>query len=358
MSEKDGKTEKASPKKIRDARKKGQVPKSQDLSSSISFALFGLIITWLMTYVFQNAFVLMKNTLAIDLTQLSQNGFENNLNLIGLRALLYFIVLAGPALLLAFLSGVIGNLVQVGFMFSGESIKPTFSKMNPISNIKNMFGKQAAFNLLKNLAKLGLVIYIMYSTIVAYIFPIMNLAHVGTANIILIVFEIIREVAMKLSIFLVVLGIADFAYQFYDHRKNLRMSKQEIKDEYKESEGDPQMKSERKHRHQEMLSGNIQDVQDATVVITNPTHLAVAIRYKQDEDEVPMVVVKGAELMAQQIRELAKEHDVPIIENKPVARSLYKSVEAGQPVPADMYQAIAEILALIYQLEANKKHKI
>lgn len=358
MSEKDGKTEKATPKKLRDARKKGQVPKSQDLSSSLSFALFGLVITWLLTYVFQYGFVLMKNTLVIDMSQQSLNGFENNLNLLGLRALLYFFVLAGPALLLAFLAGIIGNIIQVGFMFSGESIKPTFSKMNPVSNIKNIFGKQAAFNLIKNLAKLGLVLYIMYSTIEAYIYPIMNLAHVGTANIILIIFEILREVAIKLSVFLIVLGVADFAYQFYDHRKNLRMSQQEIKDEYKEMEGDPQMKSERKHRHQAMLSGNIQDVKEAAVVITNPTHLAIAIRYDREEDEVPIVVVKGANLMAQKIRELAKEHDVPMIENKPVARSLYKSVEAGQPVPADMYQAIAEILALIYQLEENKKHKI
>lgn len=358
MSEKDGKTEKPTPKRLRDSRKKGQVPKSQDLSSGLSFAMFGLILTWLLTYVMQYAYVMLQNTLTIDFSQIGHTGFENNLNEIGLQALLFFFVLAGPALALAFLIGIIGNLIQVGFLFSGEAIKPTFSKMNPVSNIKNMFGKKALFNLLKNLVKLGLVIYIMYSAIEKYVTPILQLTHVGTENIYHIVLEIAREIAMNLSLFLIVLGIADFAYQWYDHRKNLQMSKQEIKDEYKEMEGDPQVKADRKQRYRELLNGNIQDVEAATVVITNPTHLAIAVRYDNEQDEVPMVVVKGADLMAQKIREMATEHDVPIIENKPVARSLYKTVDAGEPIPADMYQAIAEILALIYQLEESKKHKI
>lgn len=138
----------------------------------------------------------------------------------------------------------------------------------------------------------------------------------------------------------------------------MKMTKQEVKDEYKESEGDPQVKSQRKQLHRQMINGNMRDVETAAVVITNPTHLAIAIRYEKGKDEVPIVVVKGADLIAEKIRERAREHDVPIVENKPIARNLYKNIQVGQPIPVDLYQAVAEIMALVYQMEELKKDKI
>lgn len=355
MSEKDGKTEKPSPKRLKDARKRGEVPKSQDLSSGISFAVFALILTTLMTYVMQYGFVWLKNFLTYGL---QAGNIENALPSIVLYSLIFFFILAGPALALAFLFGVIGNMIQVGFLSTSKSLKPTFSRMNPISNFKNMFDKRAIFGLLKNLLKLGIILYLTYTTLREALPIILNLSRVGTESLFFFVMELAREIGVKLSLFLIVVGIADYIYQFYEHRNNLKMSKQEMKDEFKESEGDPQIKSQRKQRHREMLNGSIKDVESAAVVITNPTHLAVAIRYDTNTDEVPIVVVKGADHMAQMIREQAKEHNVPIIENKPVARSLYKSADAGDPIPMDMYQAVAEILALIYRLEESKKHKI
>jgi flagellar biosynthetic protein FlhB/flagellar biosynthetic protein FliR/FlhB len=207
---------------------------------------------------------------------------------------------------------------------------------------------------------MGVVLYIAYSSAQEAIYPILNLSNVGTERLFFIVIELARSIGIKISIFLIVVGLADYMYQRYEHTNKLKMTKQEIKDEYKEMEGDPQVKSERKQRYQEMLSGNIKDVEDATVIITNPTHLAIAVRYNREEnqDEVPIVLVKGADHMAQKIRERANEANIPMIDNKPVARALYKTADAGDPIPMDLYQAVAEILALIFQLEESKKHKI
>lgn len=357
MSDKDGKTEKPTPKKLSDAKKKGQIPKSQDLSSALSFTIFAFFLTAILTFTMQYAYVFLKNFFSMGL---NINNIENELAALGTNSIIYFLFLAGPALIIAFATGILGNLIQVGFVFVGEGLKPSFDKMNPISNLKNIFGKQAVFGLLKNIVKMGAILYIAYSAIEEMIFPIMNLSRVGTENLFFVVIEMARDVGIRISLFLIVLGIADYAYQRYEHTNKLKMTKQEIKDEYKEMEGDPQVKSERKQRYQSMLSGSLQDVQEATVIITNPTHLAIGIRYNRGEnqDEVPMVLVKGADYMAQRIKEEAKTADIPIIENVPVARALYKQAEAGQPIPMDMYQAVAEILALIFQLEESKKHKI
>ncbi len=355
MSEKDGKTEKPSPKKLSDAKKKGQVPKSQDLSSAISFTIFAFLLTILLTYTFQFSFVFFRNYFSINLSQVN---IENDMSVLGLDSILYFFLLAGPALALAFLSSYIGNLIQVGFMFVTESLKPSLDRLNPVSNIKNIVGKQAAVGLAKNLMKMGAIIYIMYSSLDESIHFVLHLSNVSLENIFFVVIELIQDLAIKISLFLVVLGVGDYAYQRYEHTNQLKMSKQELIDEHKEMEGDPQMKAERKQRHRDMTSGNVANVPDASVVVTNPTHLAIAIRYKPEEDEVPIVLVKGADHRAQLIREAADKADIPKIENVPMARTLYKTTKAGDPIPPDMYQAMAEILALIYQLEENKKGKI
>lgn len=357
MSDKDGKTEKATPKKQNDAKKKGQIPKSQDLSSAISFALFAFLLTQILTYTLEFSYVFFRNYFSrgFNLTNI-----QNDLSSLGLNVIVMFLLLVGPALFLAFTSAYIGNLVQVGFVFVSESLKPSLDKLNPVSNLKNIFGKQALFGLLKNIAKMTVVIYIVYSSADTLIGPILHLSNVGTEKIFYIIIELARSVGLKISLFLVVIGVADYAFQRYQHNNQLKMTKQEIKDEYKEMEGDPQIKQQRKQRHHDMINGNIRDVADATVIITNPTHLAIAIRYGRgvEEDEVPMVLVKGADIMAEKMKELAKEADIPMVENVPVARHLYKNVEAGQPIPMEMYQAVAEILALIFQLEESKKNKI
>lgn len=355
MSDKDGKTEKPTPKKLNDAKKKGQIPKSQDLSSAISFTIFAFLLTVLLSYTFENAYILFKNYFSSNLNLMN---LDNELSALGLNSILLFALLVGPAVIIAFLSAYIGNLIQVGFIFVTESLKPDLKRMNPVSNLKNIFGKKALFGLAKNIAKMAAIMYIIYSSLDESVFPLLNLSSLGIEKTFFVFLDLLRSIVIKISIFLVVLGVADYFYQRYEHTNQLKMTKQEIKDEYKEMEGDPEIKGKRKQRHRELISGSIQSVQDASVIITNPTHLAIAIRYDLDQDEVPIVLVKGADHMAKLIREKAKEHDVVIIENKPIARSLYKTTDAGEAIPFDMYQALAEILALIYQLEENKKGKI
>lgn len=357
MSDKDGKTEKPTPKRQNDAKKKGQIPKSQDLTSAISFAIFAFLFTQILSYTLEHSYTFFRNYFSRGF---SYATLENDMSHMGINLVVVFLLLVGPALILAFASAYVGNLLQVGFVFISESLKPSLDKLNPINNLKNIFGKEALFGLIKNIAKMTVVILIVYSSIEDFIDPILHLSNVGTEKIFYIVIDLAKSVGLKIAIFLVVLGIADYAFQRYQHNSRLKMTKQEIKDEFKEMEGDPQIKQQRKQRHREMINGNIRDVVDATVIITNPTHISIAIRYERDaeNDEVPIVLVKGADIMAAKIKEIAKEADIPMVENVPVARHLYKHVEAGQPIPMEMYQAVAEILALIFQLEESKKHKI
>lgn len=355
MAEKDGKTEKPSPKKFKDARKKGEIAKSQDLTSAITFIVFTGASAFLGPYILRQGFLYLRVYLS---EELSVVGMENSLGNIGMKAILFTLVLAGPFLAIGFIASLLASMLQTGFLFTATAIKFDIKKINPVSGFKNMFSKKTLFALLKNIMKLGLVFWMAYLMISSSINHVINSSNVGSEKLFFLVMELVKSLGVQLGMVLLVLGIADYLYQVYDYRNGLKMSKQELKDEYKESEGDPQIKGKRKQFHRQMTSGSLADVETATAVITNPTHLAIAIRYEKGKDEVPIIVAKGADHQAAKIRERAKESNVPIIENKPVARAMYKSIEVGQPVPVDMYQAIAEILALVYQMEEMTKRKI
>ncbi|WP_027108810.1 flagellar biosynthesis protein FlhB [Lacticigenium naphthae] len=355
MSERDGKTEKPTAKKLRDARKDGQVAKSQDLSSAISYLVFLLPATFLGSYLLENGMGMMRSFLTEGLAVYTLN---EQLNYIGTRAILFVLVLTVPFLAIAFFAGLLANLLQVGFIFSTKSMKPSFGKMNPVKGIQQMVGKKAWFGLVKNLSKLGVVLYLMFLTLRDSFQLILHSSQMGVEKLFPLLLSLIRSLGVKLGIFLLLIGVADYLFQRYDHKKNLMMSQQDIKDEFKQMEGDPQMKSQRKQKYREMLNGKLSDVDFANVVITNPTHFAIAIRYDRSKDAVPMVVTKGQDHMAQKIKERARENKIVIVENKLVARSLYKDVKAGEPVPEKMYQVIAEILAFVYQVEAQQKNKI
>ncbi|AGY82331.1 flagellar biosynthesis protein FlhB [Carnobacterium inhibens] len=355
MAEKDGKTEKASPKKLRDTRKKGEIPKSPDLTSAVTFIVFILAATFLGNYILKNSLLYLQNYLSAGF---SVNGIENDLASIGMKSIVFVLVLAGPFLAIAFVAAFVASIVQTGFLFSAEPIKFKLNKINPISGFKNMFSKKTLFTMVKNVAKLTLVFWMAYKTLETSIYLILNSGNVGTEKLFFLMSDLVMELGTQLGVLLLILGLVDYIYQVYDYRKNLKMSKQELKDEYKESEGDPQIKSQRRQRYRQLTKGELKDVETATAIITNPTHLAIAIRYEKGKDDVPIIVAKGADHQAAKIRERAKAFDVPIIENKPVARAMYKTVEIGQPVPIDLYQAIAEILALVYQMEEINKNKI
>lgn len=355
MSEKDGKTEKPSPKKLRDARKKGEIVKSPDLVSATSFLIFSMFFIPLWQFVIKQCKGLLESSYS---KQYHHDFLENNLSSIGFQAIMKFFLVVSPFLAIAFFSAWLSNLLQVGFLFTGSPLKPSFKKLNPISGFKNLFNKKALFTLVKNIGKLILVFVVTLKEIGNVLDSFFNAGFVGIEALPLFILDFLKSLSLKIAMILFVLGVLDYAVQWLSFRKKMKMSKQEVKDEFKQQEGDQQIKAQRKSKYMQLISGMMSQVKDSTVVVTNPTHLAIAITYDKENNGAPIVVAKGADLMAKKIREEAKENKVPILENKPVARSLYKSTEIGQPIPADMYEAVAEILAFVYQMNEQNKHKI
>lgn len=355
MSDKDGKTEKPTPKRLSDSRKKGDIAKSQELISAASFAIITFAFLPLWRLVTNQIMNLLKKSFSENL---GVTGFENNVSPIVMKMMLNFIVIIGPFLILGFLASGLAVFSQVGFLFTPEAIKFDLKKLNPISGFKNIFSSQAIFSLIKNLVKLALIFYITIQEVKKVLPELLNLFSVPLQVSFNFFLDLLSSIGFKLTFVLLVLGFADFFYQKYKYKKKLRMSKQELKDEYKEQEGDPQVKSQRRAMYQQLTSGMMNNVKDATVVITNPTHLAIAIKYERDQEQAPIILAKGADFIAQKIKEEAKLHEIPIIENKPVARALYKVGEIGLPIPLEMYETIAEVLALVYQMEEANKGKI
>ena len=356
MEDKHSKTEEATPKRLRDARKKGQVAKSADLNSAVSFLIFVMFSTVLGQYLFSNAFKFLTNSLHRDYSaELSQA----NSGTILLHAIINFAFILLPFIVIAIVISIGVNLVQVGFISTVEPIKPKLSRINPIQGFKNIFSKKALFNFVKNLLKLILVFYITFRNVRDNLPMILNSGNIGTEKLFPFMGELVKSLITNVAIILLGLAIIDLIFQRRSFKKEQMMTKQEIKEEHKEMEGNPEIKSARAQRQREIsMSRMMADIEGSTVVVTNPTHIAVVLRYDGEKDEAPIVTAKGADLIAENIKEVAKEHDVPIMENKPLARAVYKKVELGEYVPMELYKAVAEILAIVYQMREKNKGKI
>lgn len=356
MSDKESKTEEATPKRIRDAKKKGQIPKSPDLSPAVSLMTFTMLGGALGGYIFKNGIIFVRNSLSTNFSVEINHSFLRN---IFVNNLIDGLLIILPFALIAMVIGYVVNIVQTGFMATTESIKPDFNRINPISGFKNIFSKKVIFNLLKNLLKLTLVFYLAYDNLGDSYSQILNSGNIGTEKLFYFFLGFIKNLITDIVVIMLILAIIDYIFQRREFKKNLRMSKQEIKDEYKEMEGNPQIKSARQQRQRQLaMSRMMADVPTSTVVVTNPTHIAVALRYETNKDNAPLVIAKGADNVASKIKEIAKENKVPIIENVQLARSMYKKVEVGEYIPMELYQAVAEILALVYQLREKNKGKI
>jgi flagellar biosynthetic protein FliR/FlhB len=244
--------------------------------------------------------------------------------------------------------GIAANLMQTGIMFTKEPLKPDFKKLNPINGIKKMFSVRTLVELIKDIALISVVGYIGYKFIRENYTKILNLYNLRFGVLIEAIKELIQSIFFKVTLVLVAIGLADYIFQIRQFKKDMRMTKQEIKEEFKQQEGDPQVKGKIKQKQREMaMSRMMQSIPDASVIVTNPTHLAIALRYKEGKDEAPKVIGKGADYIALKIKEKAREYEIPIIENKPLARMIYEKVEIDEEIPVEMYQAVAEILAVI-----------
>ncbi|TXC91943.1 flagellar biosynthesis protein FlhB [Metabacillus litoralis] len=344
------KTEQATPKKKQDARKKGQVAKSADVNTAIS------LLTIFLSFIFIGAFMrdrilnMMRGTfqdfLLLNLTDQSVHDFFLTMSY-------QSAIILAPVMGVALVAGVLSNYLQIGFLFSTEAVQMKLNKLDPIQGFKRIYSVRAIVELLKSLLKISFVGFVTFAVLWLDLDKILMLSHITVQQS----FVYIAQLTVKMGLFasgaLLLLSLLDYLYQRYDHEKNLRMSKQDIKDEYKKSEGDPLIKSKIKQRQREMaMRRMMQDVPTADVVITNPTHYAIALKYDDSKMDAPFVVAMGVDLVAQKIKEIANSHDVMMVENRPLARALYDQVEIGHAVPEEFFQAIAEIIAYVYQAKS------
>ena len=345
------KTEEPTSKKLSDARKEGKVAKSKEIVNGVSLLGFFLALRIFFGFagvrisdIFRWIYTLMP-----DIENM-KDGLTIQVFMGILRPLLAkTLIILIPFLLIGFATDFVTNLVQVGWKPTLKPLEPKLSKFNPISGFKRIFSKQSLVNLIFAIAKIGLVCFIAYTSIKDQAKTLFSLYDIALNAALSLIFEIIVDTGIKISVVYIFLGLADYAYQRWKFKDDMKMTKQEVKDEYKNTEGDPQIKGKQRQRMMESSQRRMmKNVPQADVVITNPTHIAVAILYDNTKDEAPRVVAKGEDYLAKKIKDLAKESDVPIVENKPLARALYATVDIDETIPPELYQAVAEILAVVY----------
>jgi flagellar biosynthesis protein FlhB len=343
------KTEQPTSKKRLDARKKGDVAKSREVPSVavlmvslISLAVFG-------GYMAQHLQSTIKSVWGlVTIREITIVEF----NTLFQHSIYMFLVIMAPLMGAIFLTAILTNVMQVGFMLTVGQIKPKFDKINPLKGLKRLFSPQSLNELFKALTKLGIIGAVAYLTVSKEMKNLAFLGDMELAGIIAYISSVIFKIFIRCTLAMVFIVAIDYAFQRWQFEKKLKMTKQEVKDEFKTTEGDPLVKSRIKSIQMQMARKRMmQDVPDADVVITNPTHLAIAIKYDATQMGAPRVVAKGAGAVAARIREVAKEHQVPIVENKPLARSLFKAVEIGDEIPGTLYQMVAEVLAYVYGLK-------
>lgn len=341
------KTEKPTPKRLREAREEGQVARSQELGTAFTLLASFLVIF----FVFKNILHSMSDQMRLSFSMTSIPVLtKESVFLLLIEGFFYMAKLIAPIMLTTAIVGGLIAFLQVGPLFTPKIILPKFNRISPISGFKKLFSIRSLMELSKSLLKIISIFIIAYIQLKSAWLNFISLTQQGFEPALLFIAEMIFKVGINIIIFLIFLGVIDFIYQKYDHMKNLKMTKFEIKQEHKEQEGDPQIKSKRRQQQMQMsLNRMIKAMEEADVVITNPTHIAVALKFDIDTMEAPVVVAKGEGYMAQKIKEKANEFEIEIVENKPLARALNKSAEIGDEIPVELYQAVAEILAFVFR---------
>ncbi len=344
------KSEMPTSKKRQDARERGQVAKSKDLSSAVMLLCGLLIFRFLGEYMFEEMGLLVEVQLGANATgnQLTVDGVTGQLShVLGSMAR---IVVAPMALI--FLAAVVSGFVQVGPLLSTQAIQPKLSRLNPINGIKNIYGKRGVAKSVTDVGKFAAVAVVVIVVVHSNLRELVLLPQLDAPQAFLQVVLRLYDLALKIVAVLLLLGFFEFAYQRWQQTQDLKMTKSEVKEERKAAEGDPKIKQRRVQVAQQIYLQRLGiDVPQADVVVTNPTHFAVALKYEPEEMQAPKVVAKGADLMAMRIRQIAAGSSVPIVERPPLARALYRQVEVGQEIPPLHYEAVAELLAYVYRLE-------
>ena len=343
------KTEEPTPKRKREAREKGQVAKSQELNQAFTLLASFSILYILFSSMMDDLMMKVTDYLTFDSVVLltKANAYE-----ILMETIIFVVSLVAPVMIAAAVMGIIINFSQVGPLFTGESIKPKLENINIIKGFKKIFSLKSLVEMVKAVLKIIIIAVIAYIFIKNSIMDLVTMTEQGLNPALMMIAEIIFKTAIAIIIFLIGVGIFDFAYQKWEHKKNLKMSKYEVKQERKEMEGDPQLKQRRREKQRQMsLNRMMSAMEESDVIITNPTHIAVALKFDIEDMEAPKVVAKGEGYVAIKIKEKAQELDIEIVENKPLARSLNKICEIGDLIPEELFEAVAEILAYVYKKE-------
>lgn len=351
------KTEPATQKKLEDARKEGQVAKSKEVANAFGLmALFLVLKFWVgnMGLGFLKFFSGIYKQIP-DVIQMYDGQVPlASLMVIGRTMLLYTLQMLAVVMIVAFIVAFASDFIQVRWKPTTKPLQPKFSKLNPIKGFSKILSKNSLMELVKSFLKIGLIIWVAYSYLQDRINQIFLLYDMGLMQALQLIGDMVINLGIRVAAVYLVIALLDFAYQKWKFSDDMKMSKQEVKDEYKNQEGDPQIKGKQKQRMREASQRRMmQQLPEADVVITNPTHYAVAIQYDAEKHDAPMVIAKGENYLAQKIKEVARENKIEIVENKPLARMLYANVEIGGLVPPELYQAVAEVLAFVYHLKGK-----
>ena len=348
------KTEEATPKKLDDARKEGQVAKSMELSTAFSliglFAVLKLFINYIV-----NGFADCFSLIYGSIETYTQEVFNRNFAAMYINESMKQVALISlPMLAVAMVIAIGVDAFQVGWKPTGKPLEPKFEKLNPINGFKRLFKLDKLVDLLKAILKIAVVGYLAYDTFKDQVGVVSIVYGLELLPAVILIGNIAINFGIKVSIVFLIIGVADYIYQKFKFSRDMRMTKQEIKDEYKQTEGDPKIKGQIRQKMREASQRRMmQKLPEADVVITNPTHLACAIKYDKEVAEAPVLIAKGADFVAQKIKEVAREHSIPIVENKPLARMLYHNVEIDEQIPESLYQMTAEVLAYVYSINGK-----
>lgn len=345
------KTEDPTAKKIDDSRKEGQVAKSKEISNAVSLLAIFVCLKVFMGFLSERLIRVFPEFW--DEIHVFVKGEFDSITVwqILLDVTLYIVITCLPFMLVAFLVAFVSQKSQIKWMITSKPLTPQLKKLNPISGFKRMFSKQSLFELIISIFKIIVFSAVSYSVIKDNIGVFVTVYDYTIYDCLGLLFDITMDLGIKISMVYVAISFADLVFQKMKHKKDLKMSKQEVKDEYKNQEGDPKVKSQQRQRMQQASRRRMmQNIPEADVIITNPTHFAVALKYDNTASLAPIVIAKGADYLAFKIKELAKLNEIEIVENKPLARMLYSNVEVGNEIPAELYQSVAEVLAYVYRV--------
>ncbi|WP_053957422.1 flagellar biosynthesis protein FlhB [Inediibacterium massiliense] len=345
------KTEEATPKRKKEAREEGQILQSREINSALILLCTFFVLSLMGNFIYRNFMIFTKN-IFLEMKDIEGLFNTNGIHKLFLNSALLTGKIVTPVVGTAFIMGIICSYVQVGFLFTTKPLQPKFSRINPINGMKKYFSLKPIVEFLKSMIKLCAVGYITFSYVMKQSKNMVDLMDMDILQIIGYLGKVTVGIGFRAAIVLMILAVVDYYYQKFEYEKELKMSKQEIKEEYKQIEGDPQIKGKIKERQRQMaMNRMMQDIPKADVIITNPTHYAIAIRYDSTLEEAPIVLAKGKDLIAQKIKQIASENDIIMVENRMLARTLYSTVEIGDFIPPDLYQAVAEVLAYVYKVK-------